>query len=360
MKIGILTYHRSHNYGALLQSIALRNVLIEEGHTVTFIDYWPGYHKRMYAAINWIKVLDFLHPLKCIKYIINRISAWKNIKLRIKNINQFINSYISPFCSPLKDKYDIIVCGSDQIWRKQPERFGYNPIYFGKNNIITSKKISYAASMGLLPTADDDKNKIKELVKSLDIKSVRENDLKDLLSNLGISDVHVDLDPTLLLTAKQWDNIISNKRYILDSYALFYEVAPDCFDERQMQRYCKEQGLKLVVLRTKNLGVETNTELCTSSPDKFVNLVRYADFVFTSSFHGLAFSIINHKQFICSVSTNKARLISLMDNLGISGHYLKPKTQIPTEIPIIDYETVEKKLSNLRDRSLNFLKQSIS
>lgn len=53
MKIGILTYHRSHNYGALLQGIALREVLKRMGHEVTFIDYWPAYHRHMYALFSF-------------------------------------------------------------------------------------------------------------------------------------------------------------------------------------------------------------------------------------------------------------------------------------------------------------------
>ena len=52
MKIGILTYHRSHNYGALLQAIATRIVLKKMGHDAYYIDYWPDYHRRMYAMFN--------------------------------------------------------------------------------------------------------------------------------------------------------------------------------------------------------------------------------------------------------------------------------------------------------------------
>ncbi len=31
MKIGILTFHRAHNYGAMLQAYALRKVLVDKG-----------------------------------------------------------------------------------------------------------------------------------------------------------------------------------------------------------------------------------------------------------------------------------------------------------------------------------------
>lgn len=56
MKIGILTYHRSNNYGALLQAIALRTVLSDNGHDVTFVDYWPGYQQDRYSlfSLRWL------------------------------------------------------------------------------------------------------------------------------------------------------------------------------------------------------------------------------------------------------------------------------------------------------------------
>lgn len=41
MKIGILTYHRAENYGALLQAYALKEYLYTKGYDVAFVDYWP-------------------------------------------------------------------------------------------------------------------------------------------------------------------------------------------------------------------------------------------------------------------------------------------------------------------------------
>ena len=62
MKIGILTYHRSHNYGALLQAIALRHKLEQLGHEVYFIDYWPQYHQQIYKLFSKKECKNF--PMK--------------------------------------------------------------------------------------------------------------------------------------------------------------------------------------------------------------------------------------------------------------------------------------------------------
>ena len=62
MKIGIITYHKSHNYGALLQAIALRIKLIQMGHEVYFIDYWPLYHKQLYDFFSF-KEMSFIFSI---------------------------------------------------------------------------------------------------------------------------------------------------------------------------------------------------------------------------------------------------------------------------------------------------------
>lgn len=355
MKIGILTYHRSQNYGALLQAIALRNVLVGMGHEVSFIDYWPGYHKRMYAQCSFRKALNIVHPLSAIRYIKHRLTCWKSTRRRRLETDNFINQYISPYCSSVADEYDVVVCGSDQIWRKQPENFGYNPVYFGANEIKAQKQISYAASMGKIPSTNEDIVQVKELISHLAKISVRENDLQQFLSNNGVNDVEITLDPTLLLTAEKWNDIIPTRRLVDTKYALYYEVTSNCFDKNQMREFCIKRNLALIILHANPIKRETQTEICSFAADKFVSLIRYADFVFSSSFHGLAFSIINHKNFLCSVSLGKSRLLSLMDNLGIYGHFIDPKSDIPTDIENINYELVDIQLDKMRQKSLSYL-----
>ena len=40
MNIGIFTFHRAFNYGAVLQAYGLYKWLQNSGHNVHFIDYW--------------------------------------------------------------------------------------------------------------------------------------------------------------------------------------------------------------------------------------------------------------------------------------------------------------------------------
>ena len=122
----------------------------------------------------------------------------------------------------MNEVYDVIVHGSDQIWRKQPEINTYNQVYFGKHQIKSNRKVSYAASMGILPKDEFDMNQVKDYLSCLDAISVREESLLALVKELGYSNATHDLDPTLLLPSDYWVNKF-NLKQSSERYALYYK-----------------------------------------------------------------------------------------------------------------------------------------
>lgn len=142
MKIGILTYHRAENYGALLQAYALMNFLAKRGHTVSFIDYWPQYHIEHYkilSSLKWgkygikgkISMLLWAIPRYIRKY---RLQKFMYQKLLLNKHVRYKND------SDTTEHYDIAIYGSDQIWRKQDINAGeFNLWYFGASNVKASK-----------------------------------------------------------------------------------------------------------------------------------------------------------------------------------------------------------------------------
>lgn len=355
MKIGILTYHRSHNYGALLQSIATRVVLEKLGHEVYYVDYWPGYHRRMYALIDE-KIIFSWHIRRTYRYLKDKvICVLKCKKRRRANMNHFISLYIEPYCKPVSEQFDIILYGSDQIWRKQREGVGYNPVYFGDNTFRCNKHIAYAASMGILPDNEKDMNRIKALVSNLSRISVRETDLQNFLNDMGVDNVSVCIDPTLLLTAIQWDNIFRPKTESGERYILFYDLLPDSFTKAELVKFAHKHHCKLKVLYSAPIPKETPDEICTASPEDFINLIRNAEFVFTSSFHGLVFSITYKKTFLASFSKNSNRAESILQQLGLSEYLIPPMSAIPATVRPIDYAKVMGKIEELKKASVEYL-----
>ena len=362
MKIGILTYHRSHNYGALLQAIALRFVLERMGHEVFYVDYWPKYHRRMYALINWRNIFSWrIH--KVYTYITqNLMGAFRNRKLRINNMDNFIAKYIQPHCLSCQEDFDVVVYGSDQIWRKQPSISTYNPMYFGANNIRCKSHISFSASMGILPQNSEDNEKVRTLISHLNKISVREVDLKNYLNRLGFTNVAVTLDPTLLLSHKQWDTIlnIEDDNPTNDDYILYYNLMPNSFNIEKIRNFAKSHHCTLRILYGVPIKQETYEEISTVAPDDFVALIRNAQFVFTSSFHGLVFSIIYNKPFWASFSKNEGRAKSILEQLGISERLLPPMSQIPCTCHPIDYLNVMERLNLLQQESVTYLSDALN
>lgn len=351
MKIGILTYHRTHNYGGCLQALATRLILENMGHKVYYVDYWPDYHKQSYSVIS----LRNTHTWKSgIRAFIESILRLPYSIKRRKHFLHFINENIMPFCKPLSEEYDAIVYGSDQIWRKQPFINDYNPIYFAKNNFPAKKHIAFSASMGVLPTEVGDIRKVKKYCQRFNKISVREDNLCSFLRNLGFLNTCVTLDPTLLVPRKIWDAYMKISEYYGPKYVLFYELNKGAFDITKIRQFANERGLLLKVITSCANKNDTETEITTAGPYEFVKWIKNAEYVFSSSFHGLAFSIIYEKEVFVSFKTNANRAKSLLNMAGITERFIEPEQEIPT-LPLIDYKKVATNLSSHRQASLDYL-----
>lgn len=359
MKIGIVTYHRSHNYGALLQAIATRYILSKEGHEVYYVDYWPEYHRQMYAFFSLRKMCSGGFRSGYI-YLKRFLKSYRNRWKKFKKSELFISENITPYSKPITEEYDTILYGSDQIWRKQRSLKDYNPVYFGKNNFRANRHIAFSASMGILPDSPSERHKIKELVSLFDAISVREVDLQQMLLRLGFTDVRLTPDPTLLLKTSEWDSILGlNDKNESDDYVLFYDLNPKSFDLDQMKRFASHHNLKLKILTSTGLQNERGKIEIITDPRDFVRLIKNASFVFTSSFHGLAFSILYEKPVYASFSRNQGRAASLLKSLNMSSCLLPPLSQIPIEYPLIDYNMAFNKLEDMRNGMEKFIDKYI-
>ncbi len=357
MKIGILTFHRAHNYGAILQAIATRVVLSKLGHEAFYVDYWPSYHASQYHVLSWSKICHFRSIKTRLSYLYKRLSRYSSIRKRTTIFENFIQKYIQPYCTSTKDFFDVVVIGSDQVWWKNCLwNKQFDPFYFGKNNLRTSKQISYAASMGILPDNEEDKHTLQGLLGNLDKISVREDSLLELVESLGYN-AEKHLDPTLLLSSDEWDNIIPLKKIDEQPYILFYDLNRNSFDYHEIQQFAKNSNLKIKTIVGAHNQKSGEGIYQFSDPGEFVNLIRGAEFIFSSSFHGVVFSIIYQKEFFASFSRNSDRVASLLEALGIKNRLLKPMSSIENAEKI-DYDSVLNNLNDLRLPSLNYL-QSI-
>ena len=335
MRIGILTFHSAHNYGAVLQCYALQEYLTSLGHQVEVIDYRNPSVMNCYKCFN-PEVLKRKNPYRIMQNLYHEIKFYRVKKQRSAVFTKFINTRLNlaPTNTIQENPYDLIVVGSDQVWNYNLTN-GFDPFYWGDFTRPTKTKLaSYAASMqDSWPDALD--VTISRKLNNFDYISTRElsiaNKLKAISPNKQISQV---LDPTILFSSNQWDRI-AEKPSINEPYLLLYQVNSSEKAVAIAKHIAEERNLRLVYLSAESEGI--NSSICTSaSPEVFVGLFKYAAFVVCSSFHGTVFSLLYQKSFYSVKGAGKnARVETLLSSIGMLDRFVDT---IPEHILDIKYK----------------------
>ena len=348
MKIGILTYHRAHNFGAILQALATLHVVQKLGHDAYFVDYWPEYHRRRYLLKKPSLLLTIAKPHRFVKYLRTK----GNKIARINKYFSFIDKFVEPFCRNIGEEYDAVLYGSDQIWRKQKELNGFNSMYFASRDINAKRYIAFSASTDKLPS-EEDKVEFKNLLTNFDAISVREEQLLGCCNSIGIQAEQV-LDPTFLLSSLEWCNYLNIQKTGEAPYALFYIMKQGVFDINVIRNFCSRRGLRLKILHGYSIDKDDKENISITDPRDFVSLIYNADVVFTSSFHGLAFAINMEKEFYVSTDFGVNRIKSLLDTFKLEDRFVDGKSTIGECAPI-DYNKVNIIKSKKIEETKSFL-----
>lgn len=365
MKIGILTYHRAENYGALLQAYAMRTYLQSLGHEVEFVDYWPKYHSDYFKVFSMdsfkkSSMKGKLAKLGRLVLVGHRLRKRKRVMLQF--IHEKLGLSVQPKYEDRKavtGPYDVVIYGSDQIWRKQGlGGVGFDDWYFGSDNVQAKKKIVYAGSMGKIATNAQDDAYVKEQMAHFGQISVREDDLLKYLKALGVNSVRV-CDPVFLLSRRQWEEICGAPK-IKQHYILFYNLLNTKESAAFAKALSAETGLPVYEITKKTSLFSRNAHLISkASVGEFLGLVRGADYVVSNSFHGVAFSIIFEKQFYAVGMGEKAnRVVSLLNSLGLDDRY-QNASQPGFNLSLIDYDAPKQMLETAVEKSRGYLKEAL-
>ena len=150
MKIGILTFHCAHNYGAVLQCYATQEFLRGKGYDVEVINYRPYYLLHPYQLFNYRRVLC-KNPIRLIKKFIQELLLFPVRYKRWRAFEGFINEQLqlgSVVTNKLPIDCDVYLIGSDQVWNPKITN-GFDDVYFAQFPFAKAKKryVAYAASM---------------------------------------------------------------------------------------------------------------------------------------------------------------------------------------------------------------------
>ena len=364
MKIGILTYHRALNYGAFLQTLALKFFLEQQGHEAEIIDYMPYNHAKAYYPFYISERMDKRNYGKVTLYNILRLPKYmhrlrKMMRLQHKYLKLDTHIKYTDGEQLSNLNYDCVVYGSDQIWWRHspiPSYSYFDGVFWGEYINENIKKVTYAPSMGLINLDDEDKQYIKNALKRFSALSVRETTLKDVLQPLTDKSITVVLDPVLLVGKEFW-NQYATRRTPKQKYVLLYQVMPS--DEAVLfaKKKAKEMNCRYIELTAAVNPLKVGQRyIQTADAFDMISLIKNAEFVVSTSFHGLAFSILFEKQFaVMGMKNNSGRAASLLAQLG-----LIDKLDSSNENIIDDYSTIREKLHNIQTQSKNFIMNALS
>lgn len=351
-KIGIFTLHRAINYGAVWQCYALKRTCELLGHEVETIDYNPYGHYTFSGALRH-------KPLM----------VYRNLMFMYQ-FNQFVSKRLKPSthieshewikANPPQD--DIYIVGSDMVWSNAVVG-DYLDLYlldFAPSNV---KRISYAASTGGNPMELND-YQLRELNKFSAISIRERQSVSDVqkLTNISVTDV---CDPSLLLTKEEYEGIEKKPLWLPKHYIVYFDLAGDPFCADAVKQLSKQLKLPILNLVGKYKRWARYNYM-TPTPEQWLYIIHHADFICTNSFHGVAFSIIYRRPFICCAvqkggrSKTNGRVLNLLDQTHLQDRYVTETSQISKNTTgggkIAENELF---IASYKERSLEWLKNAI-
>lgn len=362
MRVGVLTFHRSTNFGTMLQAHATIQLLESLGVEAELIDYRPSYIERTYKRKREIS-----SPKDVLSVIYNSM-IYKNAFTQ--KADRFIEyhsnlSVSKKACTTIQElericsEYDIILSGSDQLWNKNitGDDFAY---FFPFSHPY---KVSLASSFG---TKTIDKEREKDILPYLkDFKhiTVREKTAKTILLNIlknsSESDIRVILDPTMIITRNEWSKFeLAVDKIPSDGYILTYYMIETPILRKITETLEEKTGLKVVNVKPskRQMIKREGINLPDIGPGEFLKCYSGAKYVVTNSFHGTAFALNFEKPVYVSplpvsmAGEVNSRLLDLLETFRLQSRWIDTEEKL-SKIDPSEGLDISHILQNKRDMS---------
>lgn len=349
MKVGIITL-LGNNYGGILQAYALNHKLKEIGVETININFELTKKKKtIKSKIQDVVYMQRNNKFKQFKKMYLNLSP----KVNAKNINED------------RFKCDAYIAGSDQIWNQQIPMEDRRAFFL--DFVKYAKKISYAASVGRDTIEETEKEIIKKLLDNFDAISIREKTGVNLYQPLTKNKIQNVLDPTLLLTSSEWDDVAKEEK-INQEYIFSYTLGADKNTLTSIDEISTELKTKIVEISYKKNFKNEIKNINNAGPKEFIGLIKNSKYVVTNSFHGMVFSILYKKDFwVFKRGNMNSRIYDLLAILGLQDRIVDvddvDKNEGQESIKWdqkINYETVYKKLEEEKEQSIIYLKEALA
>lgn len=347
LKVGIITFHRTANYGAVLQAFALQRFLMQKGCEVSVIDYVPDIMQQNIVKAVCVKDIRTI-PVRMqeyFKFLILNQFVDRNMKLtRLYTSGEDLKK------SP--PEFDLYISGSDQIWNKyftfQGE--GKTVLTYYLDFVPQDKrKISYAVSMGFLHADQKYIDTVKPFLQQYQAISVREKSAQEILLGMGI---HAEIlpDPTLLPDVRDYLKFMPEQR---GEYTVSYILHEKQVVAKKVSKYvAKNYAIKHIKVRFMSL-------------EKWLAYMNHAKCIITNSYHGIIFAILFHRPFFAIPVEGVGeemndRIQTLLRQLGLNHRIVSGCDQADKIMyEPIDWNTIDNELEKYKNKGRIFLEKMI-
>lgn len=347
-KIGILTFHRTTNFGSYLQTYGLYKKIADMGYCCEIIDYrCPAVEKRESLNKNTANGL---------KALLKKILFQRALDRKAKALSdfsmanmRFSRPYTPENIHEANADFDVFIVGSDIVWGLDITECDYN--YFLK--FVDDGKKMYAFSSSVGTQTNDHMTDIGPLLGRFDRITVRESSMVKWVKEVSGCNAEWVCDPTMLLTADEWRTVIPFEQ-LECNYVLVYFNNPNKKTIRDAIEYGAKYGKKVLFI---NYGLPESgvKNIKPKSLNEFLSYICYADHIFTASYHGMLFSLYFNKEMTFYTRDHANRMISLAERLGIQEQCGDDKSV--EEYKPIAYEMVDRKIDEFRQESISVLKE---
>ena len=356
-KIALITFHDTTNFGALLQTFGLYKKLNDLGCNCSILDYQ--------CAASQLKneipaKFEFsLNPRKLASEYLLKSKKRK----KYAAMQQFSRTHMPKKSQrydrgsvfDIKEDFDTFVVGSDMLWGLDVTAGDYS--YFLDFVNDDKRKFSYGSSIGKRDWTSEEKEKIGKLLARFHKIAIREEKTVERLAPvLNGKDCQVVCDPTMLLTASEWQPYIGRRLFKKDYVVLYFDTDDHkCLNDAKV--YAKKHGKELLVISQMPSFITHTHNVFPYKVEDFLSLLYYADTVFTASYHGMVFSLYFHKNLIYYNRAPAYRMETVAKRMNV-GNREGRKVDFNNLSPM-DYADIDRRLEGYRQESIAYLKEAL-
>lgn len=313
-QVGVLTFHRSINYGSYWQARCLVEGLRGMGHDARLLDH----HSDAVVQAEWRCALQPTLPERTRRADLGAYKA--KARRFVTAIERLPRSAAFALDDPgALPPLDSVVVGSDEVWNFRHPWYAGTPLFFGAG-LRAPRLVSYAASFGNHDAADGVGPEWVARLRRFTAISVRDANAQALVGSALAQPVPLVLDPVL-----QFGALVPRGRADGDRYALVYGHGFPDWLAQAMRRWSARHGVRLHSIGYRNDWADTQE--IDAGPEAFAERAAGASALVTNFFHGCVFALVHGTPFVTAPSPyrfNKVR--DLAAALAAQRHIVAPDT----------------------------------